>query len=249
QALAATVPALAAAPMAANPVPGGRRLRIGVARDRAFGFYYPDDLAALQAAGGELVFIDTLSDTRLPVLDGLFIGGGFPEMHMEALQANGALRAALREAIAGGLPVYAECGGLMYLSRRLRWKDRVAEMVGAIPADAVMHERPVGRGYVALRETADFPWPGGEAALIRAHEFHHSSLENLGPGLRFGYRVERGQGIDGQHDGLLCGHVLASYAHRHSSGADGWAPRFVAYVRGIAAVRDAAAASRCGVAA
>ncbi len=245
QALAAQVPPLevpvlqrAAAPTA------GRRLRIGIARDRAFGFYYADDLAALEAAGARLLPIDTLTDTRLPALDGLFIGGGFPEVHMEALQANASLRHALRDAIVAGLPVYAECGGLMVLARSVQWQGRMATMVGAIPADVVMHERPVGRGYVHLQETEDFPWAGGAGATLRAHEFHHSSLENVDPRVRYAYRVTRGHGIDGRHDGIVWGNVLASYAHRHSAGADGWAPRFVAFVRRVAAERQAGAARR-----
>ena len=110
-------------------------MRIGIARDRAFGFHYPDDLAALVAAGAELVPIDTLHDQRLPVIDGLFIGGGFPEACMAELEANVALRAALRRAIECGLPTYAECGGLMYLSRSISWQGRTARMVGAIPGD------------------------------------------------------------------------------------------------------------------
>jgi len=217
----------------------GNPLRIGIARDRAFCFYYADDLAALEDAGAELITIDTLADTRLPQLDGLFIGGGFPEVHMDALEANASLRHELRHAIEGGLPVYAECGGLMYLSRSLHWKGRVARMVGAIPGDAVMHERPVGRGYVHLQETAAFPWlgRGAQSPGPRAHEFHYSSLENIDPGVQFGYRVARGHGIDGRHDGLVWGSVFASYAHRHSAGADGWVPRFVAHVGRVAAAR------------
>jgi len=92
------------------------RVRIGLARDKAFGFYYPDDLAALEAAGAELVPFDTLNDPALPEVDGLFIGGGFPEMFMAELQANAALREHIASAIEAGLPVYAECGGLMYLA-------------------------------------------------------------------------------------------------------------------------------------
>ena len=195
--------------------------------------------------------IDTLADTRLPALDGLFIGGGFPEMHMAALEANASLRLALREAIADGLPVYAECGGLMYLARTLQWQGRVAQMVGAIPGDAVMHERPVGRGYVHLQETADFPWPrlAGDACAHRAHEFHHSSLQNLDPGLAYGYSVSRGHGIDGRRDGVVVGNLFGAYAHRHNAGQDRWVPRFLAFVRRVAAERrtrnDAAA---CAVA-
>ena len=218
----------------ARPAPRGAALRIGIARDRAFGFYYPDDLAALEAAGATLVPIDTLHETRLPALDGLFIGGGFPEACMAELEANTALRGALREAIVAGLPTYAECGGLMVLSRSITWQGRTARMVGAIPGDAVMHARPVGRGYVQLQETAAMPWGpwvDDAPATVRGHEFHHSSLENLDPGVTFAYRVQRGHGIDGRHDGVLVHRLLASYAHLRSGAGSHWAPRFVAYVR------------------
>jgi len=205
-------------------------VRIGIARDRAFGFYYPDDLAALEAAGAELVPIDTLRDARLPAIDGLVIGGGFPETCMNELEANAAMRAALHEAIAGGLPTYAECGGLMYLARSIRWRDRSARMVGVIPGDAVMHDRPVGRGYVHLQETAAMPWGGG-SLLLRGHEFHHSSLENLDPSVTFAYRVRRGHGVDGAHDGVVIHNLLASYVHLRSAAGTSWAPRFIDFVR------------------
>ncbi|WP_298834302.1 cobyrinate a,c-diamide synthase [uncultured Piscinibacter sp.] len=218
----------------------GAPLRVGIARDKAFGFYYPDDLDALVAEGAELVPLDTLADRQLPpALDGLFIGGGFPELFMAELEANVSLRTSLHRAITEGLPVYAECGGLMYLARTLNWNGRSAQMVGAIPGDVVMHERPVGRGYVRVEETADFPWRDAASppSVRLGHEFHHSSLENLDPSVRFAYRVQRGHGIDGANDGVLVHHVLASYAHlRHTAGND-WPSRFMAYVR---RVRDAA---------
>ena len=157
RALAATADALLHVPVAVQPPARTADLRIGIAQDRAFGFYYADDLTALRAAGAELVPIDTLHDTHLPAIDGLFIGGGFPEACMPALEANGTLRNALRVAIEGGLPTYAECGGLMYLARSICWQGRTAQMVGAIPGDVVMHERPVGRGYAHLQETAVMP--------------------------------------------------------------------------------------------
>lgn len=209
-------------------------VRIGLARDQAFGFYYPDDLLALQAAGAELVPFDTLQDATLPAVDGLFIGGGFPEMFMPQLQANTAMRHSIRAAIETGLPVYAECGGLMYLARTLRWQDRVFEMVGALAADVVMHERPVGRGYVELQTTLDAPWPvpaGAAPATLRGHEFHYSSLENVAPELKFAYRVLRGHGVDGEHDGIVYRNVLASYTHLRSSAGSDWAAQFVAFVR------------------
>ena len=216
---------------ASRPARTAADLRIGIARDRAFGFYYPDDLTALRAAGAEMVLFDTLHDRELPPLDALIIGGGFPETCLDALEANETMRASIRDAIVGGLPTYAECGGLMYLARSIEWHGRRAEMVGAIPGDVVMHARAVGRGYVHLRETAAMPWPGGDGRLVRAHEFHHSSLDNLDPAVRFAWRVERGHGIDGENDGLIVHNLLASYAHLRSSGGTGWAARFVRFVR------------------
>jgi len=207
-------------------------VRIGIAHDAAFGFYYPDDLATLQQAGAELVYFNTLTDTALPAVDGLFIGGGFPESHMEQLESNTALRNDIRKAIAEGLPAYAECGGLMYLSRRLTWNDKRADMVGIIPADTVMHDRPQGRGYVRLRETAHAPWPSaGPAGEFAAHEFHYSSLENINETLTFAYEVQRGTGVDGKHDGIVINNLLACYSHMRDTQQHHWAQRFVAFVR------------------
>ena len=208
-------------------------LRIGVVQDRAFGFYYGDDLDALRAAGATLVRIDALSDAQLPNVDGLFIGGGFPELYAAELEGNGALRGKIRAAIDAGLPVYAECGGLMYLARTLTYKGQTHRMVGAIPGDVVMHDRPVGRGYVTLEEAADFPWgaaPAGEGT-VRAHEFHYSSIENLPADLSCAYDVKRGHGVDGRRDGIVVRNVLASYAHLRSAGGNAWARRFVDFVR------------------
>lgn len=207
-------------------------VKIGIARDAAFGFYYPDDLNALTQAGAELVPFNTLTDTVLPDMDGLFIGGGFPESHMQALAANTTLKAAIKEALNNGLPGYAECGGLMYLSRRLSWHDRHAEMVGIIPADAVMHTRPQGRGYVRLRETAAAPWPAHQPpGEFAAHEFHYSSLENISEPLEFAYEVTRGYGIDGSNDGIVINNLLACYSHMRDTQQHHWASRFVEFVR------------------
>ena len=227
RAIAAKAPA--PAPVAAIARPATRDIRIGVALDVAFGFYYQDDLEALEAAGAELVFFDTLSDRRLPEVDGLFIGGGFPETQMAALEANAELRADIRAAIAAGLPVYAECGGLMYLTRAIHWNGRRHEMVGAIEADTVMNEKPQGRGLVRLSVT-DHPWNDGSAS-IAAHEFHYAGLTDVAPGTRFAYRVLRGHGIDGVRDGIVVGRCVANFSHLRSTAADPWAPRFAAFVR------------------
>ncbi|NWG39509.1 MAG: cobyrinate a,c-diamide synthase [Hydrogenophilaceae bacterium] len=205
--------------------------RIGIARDAAFGFYYSDDLLALEEGGAELVPINTLRDRHLPHIDGLIIGGGFPESFMSELEANVSLRQDIRRAIDAGLPAYAECGGLMYLSRTLRWKDETKEMVGVIPGNVVMHDRPVGRGYVRLKETGASPWDSdAPAAEIHAHEFHYSSIENLPDGLIYTYDVLRGHGIDGKRDGLVYRNLLASYTHLRSTRRFSWVKRFLALV-------------------
>ncbi|MGI9334337.1 MAG: cobyrinate a,c-diamide synthase, partial [Gammaproteobacteria bacterium] len=196
------------------------------------GFYYPDDLARFHTAGAELVAFDTLNDTRLPDVDALLLGGGFPEVHLDRLEANVELRSAIRSAIAGGLPVYAECGGLMYLARQIRWGERSREMVGALPADVAVLPRPQGRGYVELEETGVSPWPFAPAGTIPAHEFHHSRLEDYdAKAFRYAYRVRRGHGLDGEHDGLIHENVLASYTHLRATARHDWTARFLAFVR------------------
>ena len=210
---------------------GATSIRLGIPRDAAFGFYYPGDLEALRAAGAELVTIDTLKDARLPEVDALFIGGGFPEVFMEQLEANASLRHDIRQAIENGLPAYAECGGLMYLARSISWRGKRCEMAGVIPGDVVMHDRPMGRGYVQLRETGKNPWPLSGSADVRAHEFHYSSLENLAPGAVYAYDVMRGNGVDGQHDGIVHKNLLACYAHLRDLEDNHWTRRFVQFVR------------------
>ena len=226
---AGTLGAAAARPRPLRPAPD---LRIAVARDAAFCFYYPGDLEALEAAGARIVPFDTLEGREPPQADAILIGGGFPERAMRALEANAAMRAALRRRIAEGTPVYAECGGLMYLARRIRWNEQTCEMVGAIPADVVMHPRPRGRGYVVLEPTGDAPWAPSANGPVHAHEFHHSTLENMdGTDWRYAYRVRRGRGIDGERDGIVIGSLLASYSHLRDVEGCRWAERFVAYVR------------------
>ncbi|GAO36541.1 hydrogenase expression protein HypE [Sulfuricella sp. T08] len=219
------------------------KVRIGWAKDKAFGFYYADDIDALRAAGAELVPLDTLHDPHLPEVDGLFIGGGFPELFMNELEANTTLREEIGSAIENGMPVYAECGGLMYLARSLTWHGEKRNMVGVIPGDVMMHEKPVGRGYVRLNETGENPWvtAAGPSSVteLRGHEFHYSSLDNLDTGrLKYAYEVKRGHGIDGRHDGIVYKNLLASYAHLRSLGNYNWAARFVAFVRSNAQGAD-----------
>ncbi|MEE9350998.1 MAG: cobyrinate a,c-diamide synthase, partial [Thiotrichaceae bacterium] len=191
-------------------------IKIGICRDASFGFYYADDIEALERTGAELVKINTLRDKELPRIDALFIGGGFPETQMKALSENITMRQSISQAIESGMPVYAECGGLMYLSESISWNDdhndnshdKTYEMVGIIPAKTIMAVKPKGRGYVELCETQNMIWPDGESGKhISAHEFHYSRLEDKQGKLTqkgtFAYSVKRGFGINGKHDGWL----------------------------------------------
>lgn len=222
------------------PPPGvqhSKRVQIGILRDEAFGFYYPGDLQALEKAGAELHFIDALHDTRLPKIEGLFIGGGFPETQAAQLADNKILRRAVRDAVESGLPVYAECGGLMYLGRQLHWQGQAYPMTGALALDTVMHETPQGRGYIRLQETGLGLWglndKQGLPAQFSAHEFHYSQVIALDPKLTFAYKVLRGHGINGKQDGIIYKNTLACYAHLRDVDNNPWTQRFVNFVQQI----------------
>lgn len=208
-------------------------IRIGIARDAAFGFYYPDDLRALAVAGAELVPFSPIADAELPTVDALLLGGGFPEYRMTELEANYSMRQHIVEFIADGKPVYAECGGLMYLCDGLTFHGERRAMVGALKAEVAMRPRPQGRGYVRLRETAAFPWQRDppHCAEIAAHEFHHSAIVQPDPAWIYGYEVLRGVGVNGTHDGIVQGNLLACYSHLRSVGGNHWTERFVAHIR------------------
>ena len=200
-------------------------VRIGVMYDRVFTFYYPENLEALKQAGADLVFIDSLKDRQLPDIDGLYIGGGFPELFLEELEANISLRQDIAQAIEDGLPVYAECAGLMYLCRGSRWHNQRFEMVGVIPSEVEVCQRPQGHGYVEVEVAGDNPlFPIG--LTLRGHEFHYSRLSQS-TGLKFAYGMRRGQGIDGKVDAIVYKNVLAAYTHLHASGVPQWAEAFV----------------------
>ena len=230
-------------PPAPEIVSSEERVRIGVARDAAFGFYYRDDLQALEQAGAELVFFNALEDKQLPDVDGLFMGGGFPETQMAELSVNKSLMADIAKAAKQGMPIYAECGGLMYLTRSITWGETRFDMVGVIEADTVMHAKPQGRGLVILERTQNHPWlfagdevaepkPGADGlAALAAHEFHYAGLENISSDLNYAYRVLRGSGIDGAYDGIVVNNVLANFAHLRQTSRLKWASEYVAFVR------------------
>ncbi|MFH0810501.1 MAG: cobyrinate a,c-diamide synthase [Pseudomonadota bacterium] len=202
--------------------PVADRPRIGVIRDEAFWFYYPENLEALAEAGAEVVWLDALRDGVLPPLDGLYIGGGFPEVHAERLAANSGFRESLRLAIEDWLPVYAECGGLMYLGRDIRVKDTAYPMVGVFLVSFGLEPKPQGHGYTVLEVEEQNPfYPPGR--VVRGHEFRYSRVLDYGGGLKLAFRLERGHGFQDGRDGLIYKNVLAGYTHVHALGTKEWA--------------------------
>jgi cobyrinic acid a,c-diamide synthase len=206
---------------------GGKEtvVKLGVMLDRVFTFYYPENLEALAQAGAELVFIDSIKDQELPEIDGLYIGGGFPELFLPELEANSQLREDIAQAVKDYLPVYAECAGLMYLCQGISWQGRRHEMVGAIPAEVELCPKPQAHGYVKVEVTGENPlFPLG--LTFWGHEFHYSRLTGAND-FRFAYRVWGGRGIDGRADGIIYKNVFAAYAHLHALGVPQWAEAFV----------------------
>ena len=212
--------------------PGQSKLRIAVARDAVFGFYYPADLERFRSLGVTLIEFDTTVDAKLPNnIDGLFIGGGFPESNLDVISNNNSLLIDIKTKIEFGLPTYAECGGLMYLCRNIQFGDQSKAMVGVIPADIAMHDKPQGRGYVKLEPTQNHPWCHHQTITsIQAHEFHYSSLINCDERFNFAYRVDRGQGINGNNDGIIMYNLLASYSHLRQTDQCPWVDQFVNFV-------------------
>ncbi|MEA1888281.1 MAG: cobyrinate a,c-diamide synthase [Pseudomonadota bacterium] len=209
-------------------------IRIAMARDSAFNFYYQNDLDTFKECGAELIEFDTLNDHALPAdIDGLFIGGGFPETQMDALAENIELMQEIQRKIENNLPVYAECGGLMYLSRNIQWRDKKADMVGIIPTGVIMHDKPQGRGYVRMEKMAAYPWhqQASDNKIIKAHEFHYSSLENPVDGDGYALRVLRGTGIDGEYDGIVYKNMFACYTHQRNTRSNPWVRHFTDFVK------------------
>jgi cobyrinic acid a,c-diamide synthase len=201
--------------------------RIGIFRDAAFQFYYPENLEALTREGADLVEITPLSDQELPDVDALYIGGGFPETLALRLADNERFRVSLREAIEGGLPVYAECGGAVYLGEKLLYEEKEYPMVGVLPVVFEFQKKPRGHGYVELETVGANPY-FPEGASLRGHEFHYTYTETpISEYLSYAFRVRRGYGFDGQRDGLCYRNVLASYTHLHALGTESWAPAVV----------------------
>jgi len=220
-----------------------RNARIGVAFDEAFNFYYRDNLELLELAGAELVYFSPVNDRSLPDVDGLYNGGGYPELFAQELEDNDGMREAIKQASSEGLPVYAECGGLMYLTQEIKTdvsgmgNYHMAEMpggtfgmVGAVPGRTLMGHKRVVSYNIGSFVRDNVIGRAGDSFI--GHEFHHSEIVDLPDDTTFAIRLERGTGIKGELDGILVGNTMAAYAHIHAASYTGFARSFVDFCSG-----------------
>jgi cobyrinic acid a,c-diamide synthase len=208
------------------------KLTIGVLRDAAFQFYYEENLEALRAAGARLVTIDALNARELPPdLDGLYIGGGFPETSARQLADNRSFRQSIRDRIDAGLPVYAECGGLIFLGRSILLQGQEYPLAGVFPVTFALSAKPQAHGYsIFTVEKANSFYPVG--TRIKGHEFRYSIVQQWdGITEDLALNMERGSGFHGGRDGLVKNNVLALYTHVMASGTPQWAEGFIAAAR------------------
>jgi cobyrinic acid a,c-diamide synthase len=234
-AIARSAAPLAAAPQNQPRLPDARDLKIGYMHDSAFSFYYPENLEELQRAGADLVPVSALGPMPLPDnIHALYIGGGFPETHASELARNAIFLAALRRAAECGLPIYAECGGLMLLARSLSWKNVRYLMAGVLPIDVQVFERPQGHGYCELAVDARNPFfmPG---TRLRGHEFHYSRIVSGADSVATAAAVMRGTGCFEGREFLVANNVMVSYAHLHAAATPDWTRGMIGAARAFAA--------------
>jgi cobyrinic acid a,c-diamide synthase len=191
--------------------------------DSAFQFYYPENLEAIERAGARLIEFSALTDDLPPALNALYIGGGFPETHARELAANKKLKKAIKKVAEEGLPIYAECGGLIYLGEKLIWEGKTYSMAGVLPIIVGVSKKPQGHGYSIVEVRASNPF-FNMGQILRGHEFHYSHVIDIAKkdGVYFAFRVKRGHGIVDKEDGLCYKNVLATFTHLHALGAREW---------------------------
>lgn len=204
-----------------------KNIVVGVLQDAAFQFYYSENLEALEAAGAKLVFINALRKKELPDIDGLYIGGGFPETSAKELAANKSFRESVRNAAAQGLPIYAECGGLIYLGESIIIDGDIYDLTGVFPIRFGMSKKPQAHGYSIFEVRKANPFYK-EGAQIRGHEFRYSTVLSFGGNVEdLTLEMNRGTGFLNGYDGLCYKNTLAMYTHIHAEGTPEWAPSFI----------------------
>jgi len=221
-------------PVALKQIPG-EKLRIGLLMDAAFQFYYSENLEALEEVGAELVNINAMEEESLPDLDGLYIGGGFPETSAKALAANISFRDSVKAAVETGLPIYAECGGLIYLGESIELDGEVHPLAGVFPVRFGMSKKPQAHGYSIFETEGNNPFYQ-KGTEVKGHEFRYSTiLEWPGDPKDLALKMKRGVGFMDGRDGLTRRYVLALYTHVHALGTPEWAKGFMARCRMVRA--------------
>ncbi len=207
-------------------------IRVGVFYDKSFGFYYADDLDNFKNFGAEIVYIDSEKDINLKNVDAIFIGGGFPEVNAKNIIDNRKLMLEIKNFVENNGPVYAECGGLMYLAKSIKYKNKTYKMAGIIPGTVKMNEKPIGRGYVKLKVKKNHLWGMKENVLLNAHEFHHASLiYEKNYKYKHIYNMKRGYGINGNDDGFVYKNLLANFAHLRHTKKSPWIKYFINFIK------------------
>ncbi|HBT95981.1 MAG TPA: cobyrinate a,c-diamide synthase [Coriobacteriia bacterium] len=208
--------------------------RIAVLRDPAFCFYYQENLDALREQGAELVFVNSLQDRSLPAdIHACYIGGGFPEVFADVLEANAGFLRSLKNHARRGLPIYAECGGLMLLSRSITDKGKTYNMAGILPMDTIMRKQRQGHGYSSIAFDKPNNW-FEQGTVLKGHEYHHSEIINRDAALNCACKVLRGRGFGDTREGISHGEVFASYTHVNVFASPIWAQRMVEKARAFA---------------
>lgn len=212
-----------------DPVPP--KVRIGYIHDTALWFYYQENLEALEHAGAELVRLSILSDEPWPEIDGLYIGGGFPEVFANEIAGNTTILKHINSLSRSGMPIYAECGGFMLLCDFLEIGGERHSMAGVFPVGTTFCQRPQGLGYTEAEALVDTPYYT-KGTKVLGHEFHYSvCLDETGAALNFTMQMLRGKGIAGDRDGILYENTFAGYNHIHALAVPEWAQRFVETAR------------------
>jgi len=209
----------------------GLGLKLGVIRDRAFQFYYPENIEALKARGVEIIEIDATREKDLPDIDAVYIGGGFPETNAIELSRNSSFKSALKGRVEKGLPVYAECGGLMYLGQEIEYKGKRYPMTGILPISFTMLERPAAHGYTVVEVQGETGYYD-RGLQFRGHEFHYSVVKGYNQNIEFAFKMSRGKGIVKGYDGVIYKNVLATYTHVHALGVRNWVDGMIRVARG-----------------
>jgi cobyrinic acid a,c-diamide synthase len=210
---------------------------IGIIKDAAFQFYYPENFKALSAAGAQILFISPFEKQSIPEVDALYIGGGFPETHARQLAANRGFREQLKRLAEQGLPIYAECGGLMYLGEKLILHDDTYPMAGVLPIVYGFSQKPQGHGYTIIEVDRENPYYD-VGSQFRGHEFHYSRvLEWRGGENNLVFHMKRGKGIINGRDGARYNNVLATYTHLHALGTPDWSKALVRNAKAFRALR------------